>query len=113
MDAVVLVPPIGDVWAFKLYAQRAIVVDIKHFPFSDRGIAEWQRRISDVLGTPYVRGLDLEATWAAQPPARLAAVAARYGARYVLTCDRWHPQLPGRRIDHFQDWSIWELPLSR
>jgi hypothetical protein len=113
VDAVVLVPPDGDVWAFKLYARRAMVVDIKHFPFTDRGIAEWQRRMGDVLGTPFVRGLDVDAAWAAQPPGRIAAIAARYGARYVLTRDRWHPQLPGRRIDRLQDWSVWELPESR
>jgi hypothetical protein len=108
--AVVLVPPDGDVWAFKLYARRAIVVDLKHFPFTDHGIAEWRRRMGEVLGTPLVRGLDLDAAWAAQSPDRLAAIAARYGARYVLTRDRWHPLLPGRRIDRLQDWSLWELP---
>ena len=112
VDAVVLVPPDGEVWAFKLYARRAMVVDIKHFPFTDRGIAEWRRRMGEVLGTPFVRGLDIDAAWAAQSPDRIAAIAARYGARYVLTRDRWHPQLPGRRIDHLQDWSVWELPAS-
>jgi len=110
IDAVVLVPPDRDVWAFKLYARRAIVVDLRHFPFSDHGIAEWRRRISEIVGVPFERGLDIDAAWAAQTPQRLATVAAKYGARYVMTCDRWHPQFPGRRIEHLHGWSIWELP---
>jgi hypothetical protein len=116
IDAVALVPPDTEVWGFKLYAERAIVVDIKHFPFSDHGIAEWRRRISNILGVPYERGLDIDAAWAAVPPLRIAAVAQRYGARYVLTRDAWHPQLPGQRLDREGGWSIWEiapLPVAK
>jgi hypothetical protein len=111
-DAIVLVPPMGETESFKIYARRPIVVDDKHFPFTSGGIAEWKRRMDDVLGTPLVRGLDGERAWATESPARLATVAARYGAHYVLTKDEWHPALPGRQVEHGYGWSLWELSAS-
>ena len=47
IDAVVLLPPDTLVGAFKLHARRAIVVDIQHYPFSDRGIAEFALTICE------------------------------------------------------------------
>jgi len=108
-DAIVLLPPTGDVWTFKLFARRAVVVDDKNFPFTSRGMAEWKERMDAVLGTPLTRGLDAEGSWAAQPPARVAVVANRYGARYVLTRDVWHPSLRGTVVDRLQGWTLWEL----
>jgi hypothetical protein len=84
-------------------------VDIKNIPFTDRGMAEWKKRMDDVLGTPWTHGLDTEGAWAAQPSARLVAVARRYGAGYVLTRDAWHSQLPGTVVDRLQGWTLWRL----
>ena len=108
-DACVLVPPISEAWSFKLFARRSVVVDIKNIPFTDRGMAEWKKRMDDVLGTPWTRGLDAEGAWAAQPSARLVAVARRHGAGYVLTRDAWHSQLPGTVVDRLQGWTLWRL----
>lgn len=109
-DAIVLVPPVGDTWTFKLYARRADVVDAKNAPFTDRGLLEWRRRLQAVLGAPLTPGLDRVAAWRARSAAALAAVARHYHAQYVLTRDRWHPVMPGRRVDADDGWSVWRLP---
>jgi len=109
-DAVVLIPPGDEAWDFKLYARRAVVVDNKDFPFTDRGILEWKDRMDRTLGTPLVRGLDTSVAWRMRSPSGLSATAAHYSAGYVLTRDDWHPKLPGKRIDQEKGWSLWELP---
>ncbi|MCX6951941.1 MAG: hypothetical protein NTV51_07220 [Verrucomicrobia bacterium] len=111
-DALVLVPPTSDAWSFKLYAQRAVVVDDKNIAFTTSGLREWHDRMQRVLGTPFVPGLDPTAAWRGQSPAALAALAAHYGAHYVLTQDSCHDSLPGRRLDRDGGWSLWELAAS-
>jgi len=111
-DALVLVPPTSDAWSFKLYAQRAVVVDDKNIAFTSSGLREWHDRMQRVLGTPFVPGVDPTAAWRAQAPQALETLAARYGARYVLTLDSCHDSLPGRRLDRDSGWSLWELAAS-
>ena len=111
-EALVLVPPTSEPWSFKLHAQRAVVVDDKNIPFTDAGLKEWHRRMETVLGRPFVRDLDVAAAWRARPAAELLGVAAQFGAGHILTRDEWHPELPGRRLDTEQGWTLWELPKS-
>ena len=108
-DAIVLLPPTSEAWSFKLYAQRAAVVDDKNIAFTNAGLREWHDRMQQVLGVPFVPGIDAAAAWRAQSPAAIRTLAARYGARHVLTRDDWHPELPGHRVDREQNWSLWEL----
>jgi len=108
-NACVLVPPGGDTWTFKLYSRRAVVVDEKNFPFTARGIVEWKRRMEEVLGQSLRPGLDVVAVWQQSSPDRLAAVAHRYGAQYLLTRDEWHPRLAGHREDTEEGWCLWRL----
>ncbi len=108
-DALVLVPPEGDCWSFRLFAKRAVVIQTKDMPFTDRGMLEWRARLEDVVGTRLVPGIDLEKLWRELPPARLVALAAKYHAGYILSCDAWHPDLPGAtRIDQVGGWSLWQ-----
>ena len=109
-DALVLVPPTSEAWSFKLYARRAVIVDDKGTPFSDRGLREWRDRMEQILGTAFVPGINPAAAWRARSPESLIATAGRYGARYVLTRQDWHAGLPGRLIDHESGWSLWEIP---
>ena len=109
-DAMVLLPPAGETWSFKLYARRGAVVDDKNSPFSERGLREWKERMDAVLGSPLNRATDATAAWRAHTPNELRALATRYGAKFILTRDAWHPVLPGRRIDQEQGWSLWQLP---
>jgi hypothetical protein len=111
-DALVLVPPTSEPWLFKLYAQRAVVVDDKSMPFTDAGLKEWHRRMEVVLGQPYARGVDAAAAWRARSGRELLGIAAQFGAGHLLTRDEWHPDLPGRRLDTEQGWSLWELPKA-
>ncbi len=111
-DALVLVPPTSEPWSFKLHAQRAVVVDDKNIPFTAAGLKEWHRRMETVLGRPFVRDLDVAAAWRARSAAELLGVAAQFGAGYILTRDEWHPELPGRRLDTEQGWTLWELPKT-
>jgi hypothetical protein len=109
VDALVLTPPSGNAWLFRLHAQRAAVVEDKDFPFTERGMVTWQDRMNRVLGTKITPGLDLDAAWAASSPADLAAAAKEFGAGYLLTRDAWHPQLPGTAVDREQGWTLWQL----
>ena len=112
-DALVLVPPTGETWTFKLYAERSVVVDDKNTPFSDRGLLEWKRRMDDVLGAPVTPGMDGARAWQSRSAHTLVAIARRYGAGYILSMDAWHPSFPGRRIDQEQGWSLWALDPQR
>jgi hypothetical protein len=110
-DALVLVPPEGDCLSFRLFAKRAVVIQTKDMPFTDRGMLEWRTRLEDVLGTRLVPGMDLEKRWSELPAARLVALAAKYHARFILACDAWHPDLPGAtRVDQIGGWSLWQCP---
>ncbi len=91
-DALVLVPP--SVQSFRLLARRSVVVDFKAFPFTERGMLEWQAR------------MDAVAACREQPPECLAEVARRYGAGYVLS--RHAGVAPGV-VDREGDWVIWRV----
>jgi len=108
-DALVLVPPTNEVWTFKLYASRAVVVDDKSTPFTDRGLREWRDRMEQALGTALIPGTDAAAAWRSRSTDSLVGTAQRYGARYILTRDDWHQNFPGRAIDHESGWSLWEI----
>jgi hypothetical protein len=109
-DVLVLAPPTDEPWAFKLYARRALVVDNKSSPFTERGLLEWRDRMAAVLGTLPAPDVDPVAAWRNRSPEAVRALAEHYGARYVLTRDDWHPFLPGRKIDQESGWSLWQLP---
>lgn len=84
-DAVVLTPPAFGV--FRVFAQRAIVVDFKSWPFARPG--EWHRRLTDAYPNQGVaKGWELveemDRRWRAVDDRHVARVAARYGARYAV-----------------------------
>ena len=54
-NAVFLTPPVFG--KFRLIARRAMVVDWRSFPFQDRAMVEWQRRMFDCYGIPGAVGL--------------------------------------------------------
>lgn len=108
--ALVLAPPTDEPWSFKLHARRALVVDNKSSPFTERGLQEWRDRMEQVMGIPFTPDVDPIAAWRGHSPEVVRALAERYGAQYVLTRDDWHAALPGRKIDQEAGWSLWELP---
>ena len=91
IDAIFLVPP--QETDFRLYGQRAIVVNFKHVPQLSGEIVQWQQRLLDVLGIndvaelpqDYTRTMDaLESVYENRPATALIAVAEKYDARFIV-----------------------------
>jgi hypothetical protein len=91
IDAIFLVPP-GET-EFRLYGQRAIVVNFKHVPQLGGEMPEWISRLQAVLGTDDLDSLPrgyndelaaLSAKYESQTPEAMMAVAKRYGARFII-----------------------------
>jgi hypothetical protein len=84
-DSLVLIPP--SVTSFQFFSERAIVVNFKNFPFTEKGIKEWQNRMEAVLGVP----LNPQMIWGGndlfirRSSADLVKVARNYHADYILT----------------------------
>ncbi len=104
-DAVFLVPP--DEQSFRLLARRAIVVNFKNVPQLSGELVEWRNRLQAVLGvddlrqlpTPFYRTLDaIRLHYAGRSTASLAAVATRYGARYVVSVHPLDPTQVGKPV---------------
>ena len=100
-DGVFLVPLHAFAW--RRYAERAVVADLGAVPFGRTAMREWLRRVADVGGHPgrepraFLAELAApRCAWPIQPLARgyaalgareLGALATRYGARYVVRED--------------------------
>jgi hypothetical protein len=85
--ALILAPP--NAAYLRLLAGRALVVDFKTFPFYDRGLKEWNRRLTDCYGETDLNGF--RALWESFMPyyrsiswARLQELRGRYGFEYAL-----------------------------
>ena len=81
-DALFAVPP--DVHAFRLAAERAIVVDWKSTPVRPGEVLEWYRRLLLVSGRPIVRNLDDAATATARWVRRIARMRSELGVDFVV-----------------------------
>jgi hypothetical protein len=93
LDAIFLLPP--DEETFRLAARRAIVVNFKAVPQLSTELPQWRDRMATVLNLPNLQSLprgvmpETQAAIARRydelSAEHLASVAARYGARYVVT----------------------------
>jgi len=108
-DALILIPP--SVTSFQFYSQRAIVVNFKNFPLTEKGIQEWQNRMEAVLGVP----LNPQMIWGGndlfsrRSSADLVKVARKYHADYILTRSDWHPNIEGEIVDKEGKWIIYKI----
>ena len=108
-DALVLIPP--SVTSFQYFSQRAIVVNFKNFPLTEKGIREWQNRMEAVLGVP----LNSQMIWGGsdlfsrRSGADLVKVARNYHADYILTRSDWHPNIDGEIVDKQGKWIIFKI----
>src|SRR6185369_9789641 len=90
VDSIFLVPP--DEQAFRLRAQRAIVVNFKAVPQLSGELRQWRDRLRDVLDLadlntlprPFAATLEaIRQRYESLPPEHLEQVARKYHARYV------------------------------
>ena len=108
-DALVLIPP--SVTSFQYFSQRAIVVNFKNFPLTEKGIKEWQNRMETVLGVP----LNPQMIWGGNDlfsrrnSADLIQVARKYHADYILTRTDWHPNIQGKIADKQGKWILYKI----
>ncbi|MBD1829037.1 EpsG family protein [Microcoleus vaginatus GB1-A2] len=108
-DVLVLVPP--SVTSFQFFCERAIVVNFKNFPFTEKGIKEWQNRMEAVLGVP----LNPQMIWGGndffirRSSADLVKVARSYHADYILTRTDWHPNIQGEIADKQGKWILYKI----
>ncbi|GMV94609.1 MAG: hypothetical protein AMXMBFR82_43870 [Candidatus Hydrogenedentota bacterium] len=85
-DAVLLVPPDGP--RFRLTANRAVVVDLKAFPFNDSAMQEWYDRVTFCYG-PFSRPFKLSDNevlnnYLAITDDKIADVGRAYGATHAV-----------------------------
>ena len=109
-EAVFLVPP-GDA-SFRLEGRRAVVVNFKHVPQLGSELPEWHRRLTDVLGGSVEVGgnltdrkAELDTAYRARELGDLRAVAARYGAGYVVA-----PSGADGAVATSGMWSVYPVP---
>ncbi|MEG4426504.1 MULTISPECIES: DUF6798 domain-containing protein [unclassified Microcoleus] len=108
-DSLVLIPP--SVTSFQFFSERAIVVNFKNFPFTEKGIKEWQNRMEAVLGVP----LNPQMIWGGndffirRSSADLVKVARKYHADYILTRTDWHPNIQGEIADKQGKWILYKI----
>ncbi|MEG4217944.1 hypothetical protein QUA27_21800 [Microcoleus sp. Pol14C6] len=108
-DVLVLVPP--SVTSFQFFSDRAIVVNFKNFPFTEKGIKEWQNRMEAVLGVP----LNPQMIWGGndffirRSSADLVKVARKYHADYILTRTDWHPNIDGEIVEQEGKWILFKI----
>ncbi|MGD1864229.1 MAG: DUF6798 domain-containing protein [Phormidesmis sp.] len=110
VDALVMVPPTDSV--FRFHSNRSVVVTFKSFPFTDQGILTWEARLEDILGplNAQTRASSMQKTYGLLSSKELVDIAQRYGAGYVLTQQKWHPDIAGRMVLQRDDWVVWQLP---
>ncbi|MEG4490147.1 DUF6798 domain-containing protein [Microcoleus sp. D3_18_C4] len=108
-DSLVLIPP--SVTSFQFFSERAIVVNFKNFPFTEKGIQEWQNRMEAVLGVP----LNPQMIWGGndffirRSSADLVKVARNYHADYILTRSDWHPNIDGEIVEQEGKWILFKI----
>ena len=108
-DSLVLIPP--SVTSFQFFSERAIVVNFKNFPFTEKGIKEWQNRMEAVLGVP----LNPQMIWGGndlfirRSSADLVKVAQNYHADYILTRSDWHPNIDGEIVEQEGKWIMFKI----
>lgn len=95
--AVFLTPPSLD--KFRLWAERAIVIDWKGCPIVPSDIMEWYRRLEDVSGRKGFRKRgDVNDGYGTLDAARVEALKGKYKLSYVVVSRGKEQGLPGKVV---------------
>ena len=116
-EAVFAVPPSFS--GFRSNAQRAIVINFKAFPFQDRHMYEWYRRLTDLAPMPPPeRGGaaildDLDAAYETLNAGDLSTLSGRYGFTYVVRRSPLPaPRRGWRAVYRNEAWTVYRIPPS-
>jgi hypothetical protein len=94
--AIFLVDPAMSL--FRLTAQRALVVDFKDFPHSDKAMVEWQQRLFDCYGISKLLGFDamheMSRHYKKITDIKLKTLQKKYGANYAVLYHVTKTQFP-------------------
>ncbi|WP_457652257.1 DUF6798 domain-containing protein [Rhodocaloribacter sp.] len=113
-DAIFAVPPSFS--GFRSQAQRAIVVNFKAYPFRDRYMYEWYRRLTDLApAPPPERGgaallPALDAAYEARSAEDLRRLSGRYGFGYVVRRTPLRPRGGFRVVYRNDEWTVYRVP---
>lgn len=86
--AVLLTPPDFTFGDFRLLAERAIVADVRFYPFDDPAMLEWRQRLDQCYGPVYGHGQaareEMAANYHRMTDAEVVHIARQYGAGYAI-----------------------------
>jgi len=95
-DSIFITPPLYG--RFRLYSDRAIVVDFKSFPFYEPAMSQWKDRFDDTYGITNSLGWDLlkkaELSFKSITDDQLVGISKKYNTHYALLSKTTQTQLP-------------------
>ena len=96
-----------------MISERAVVVDWKCIPYTDRGIIEWRNRLESVLGVPLspqtIRIEKMDLLFKNRSSLELVNAAKEFSAGYILTKDIWHPDIEGEIVASEGEWILYKI----
>ncbi|MEW5822026.1 MAG: DUF6798 domain-containing protein [Cyanobacteriota bacterium] len=95
-NAIFLTPP--EFGIFRLYAERAIVVNFKSIPCQDWGMFEWKQRFDNCYGKTYKLGFDavseLNNNYKAINDKKLKEITLKYNINYAILYNESNTNYP-------------------
>jgi uncharacterized protein DUF6798 len=105
-----VIPP--NLKSFRLFGERAVVVDWQSTPMKPYELVEWYRRLGQVSGNPGVKTVaEAEAGYARMDQPRLNRLAADYRADYVVQRQPFDPrQVNGELVFSNREFLVFQVP---
>jgi hypothetical protein len=111
-EALILMFPGGEMEFVPVLSERSSVISWKNVPYTDDGIAEWDRRISRSIGRTLnstVPDSLLAAGWASLPASALVEFSSDVGAGYIVSRDEWHRFPSATPVGSAGGWTVWRM----
>jgi hypothetical protein len=108
-NALILIPP--SLTKFRFYSQRSVVFDFRSFPYTDRGIMEWKKRLIAIAGEDFYlkHSQNLDDFYRDLNEQELLNLAKQFNANYILTRSDWHSQLDRSVVVREREWVIYKI----
>jgi hypothetical protein len=104
-----VIPP--NLKSFRLFGERAVVVDWQSTPMKPYELVEWYRRLGQVSGNPRVKTVaEAEAGYARMDQSRLNRLVADYRADYVVQRQPFDPrQVNGELVFSNREFLVFQV----